>query len=727
MENGVRATVVTADTGNRWAVGTEEIRFTLNCGTNNRKDMYSQINKRINVICMRKFFCILLTALLVVGSCDKDEQSSLENETNDLKDNIAALERCATTVNSNITALQNIVAALQNMDNVTGVTTFTTPSPGGYVISFVKSGSIVISNGTDGAGESPQISVKQDVDGVYYWTLTGEWIVAGGNKMRVAGADSSAEASPKVRVNSGTGLWEISCDAGSSWTTAEIEATGDKGDAVFAVNGVNYSNSDYVEFTLANGTGKIRVPKYKILGLNYAQPETFVAGETKTVSYTPEGNVTIIKFLNLSAGWNVNVNYTEHKFTVTSPATFNSNNRGGEIVILVSDDEQNTIMRTINLISNLGGGDEGGSGGGGSDDGGDNIGGGGDGTPSNPAGYISIEGYYSENTITVYYIGGTHDRITKSADNSLGDNYYMVPANNKIIEKIDLLYGTTIYVGRKADGSNIPLKLAGGNLVLRDAVDGYIPIGTYSEFRLIGTRLDGSYRQEANLDLHNREWSPINSFKGTFDGNNHTLEHLKISGKNDYAGLFGYNMGAIRNVHVISGSVSGKNYVGGICGWNGYNYDYDYNHDNIYYNINASISGCSNASEVLGESNIGGVCGSSSSSITACYNTGSVSGSDYIGGVCGYFNSYPSGSSSSSIIACYWKDIAGDRADYGIGYDLTTEPTDMNTTKFTSRAWPTSNAHEQWGTGDGSGDGKYWKSLGSWNGGNPIYPKLWFE
>jgi hypothetical protein len=760
---------------------------------------------------MKKFFCILTLALLTIGSCDKDDSGSLENEINDVKDNNgAALEQWATIMNSNITALQNIVAVLQNVDNVTGVTTFTAPSPGGYAISFVKSGSIIISNETTGGrdGESPQISVKQDADDVYYWTLNGEWIVAGDNKMRVVGADGSAGASPKIRVNSGTGLWEISYDAGVSWTTTEIKATGDKGDAVFAANGVVYSNSDYVEFTLADGAGKIRVPKYKKLGLNYAQPETFVAGETKIISYTPEGNVAIIKFPNLSADWKVNVDYTNHKFTVTAPATFNSNNRGGEIVISVSDDdEQNTILRTINLISNLGGGgDEGGSGGsddrggddgGGSDEGGGNIGGGGDGTPSGTGSYIIIQGSYSENTITVYYTDGTSTRITKSAENSLGDDYFIVPANNKIIENIVLVGGETIIAGRKADGSNISLNIVDGKLALREdeAVEGYIPIGTYSEFQLIQTRLRGYYRQEANLDLLNREWSPIGNsytayFGGIFDGNDHTLANLKISGNNDYAGLFGYSEGAIRNVHVISGSVSGNGSVGGICG------SMDSN--------NALISDCSNASEVSsGEGSIGGVCGvcGYSSSIIACYNTGSVSGrngyySDGVGGVCGYSNYFSSitacyntgsvsgkdygriggvcgssytitacyntgsvsgngndvggvcGSSHTitacyntgsvlgsgyrvggvcgygySITACYWKDIPGDKANYGTGDGDYT-----GTTKFASDAWPRSpwNVYGEWGTGDGS-DGGYWKSLGSWNGGNPIYPQLWYE
>ncbi|MDR1340452.1 MAG: DUF4988 domain-containing protein [Prevotellaceae bacterium] len=146
---------------------------------------------------MKKVFSILM-ALLAFCSCDKYNHEALENELNDLKSRVAALEEWAETVNSNISALQNLVATLQNGDYVTGVSPFSSPAPGGYIISFVSSGNIVISNGTDGKngaggkdgangkdgvngrdgangkngadgqdGLSPQPGVKQDSDGAY--------------------------------------------------------------------------------------------------------------------------------------------------------------------------------------------------------------------------------------------------------------------------------------------------------------------------------------------------------------------------------------------------------------------------------------------------------------------------------------------------------------------------------------------------------------------------------
>jgi outer membrane murein-binding lipoprotein Lpp len=215
---------------------------------------------------MKKFFSILMFALLTVGGCNRYDHEALESDVRDLKNRVAALEMWAATVNSNVAALQDIVAALQNTDYITGVTTFASPAPGGYVISFLKSGNITISNGRDGTdgadgrngadgwdgtngkdgadgtngtngsdGVSPQISVKQDTDGVYYWTLDGAWIVAGGNKMRVTGEKGADGGNgqngnvPLLRINSGTGIWEASYDGGGTWTSLGVAAAGEDG------------------------------------------------------------------------------------------------------------------------------------------------------------------------------------------------------------------------------------------------------------------------------------------------------------------------------------------------------------------------------------------------------------------------------------------------------------------------------------------------------------------
>ena len=107
-------------------------------------------------------------------------------------------------MNSNISSLQSIMEALENNDYITGVTPIIEGGKEiGYTISFKKGNPITIyhgqngQNGQDGKpgedgqdGYTPQIGVKQDTDGIYYWTLDGEWMTdESGNKIKAQGID----------------------------------------------------------------------------------------------------------------------------------------------------------------------------------------------------------------------------------------------------------------------------------------------------------------------------------------------------------------------------------------------------------------------------------------------------------------------------------------------------------------------------------------------------------
>lgn len=77
---------------------------------------------------------------------------------------------------------------------MTSVTPLTDGS--GYVINFVKSGAVTIRNGEQGiAGATPQISAKED-NGIYYWTLNGDYLRVDGKRLRVTGEPSYRPHSP---------------------------------------------------------------------------------------------------------------------------------------------------------------------------------------------------------------------------------------------------------------------------------------------------------------------------------------------------------------------------------------------------------------------------------------------------------------------------------------------------------------------------------------------------
>ncbi|MBQ7637838.1 MAG: InlB B-repeat-containing protein, partial [Clostridia bacterium] len=186
-------------------------------------------------------------------------------------------------------------------------------------------------------------------------------------------------------------------------------------------------------------------------------------------------------------------------------------------------------------------------------------------------------------------------------------------------------------------------------------------------------------------------------FKGTFDGQNHTISNFKMvssdhrvamfrttenatfrnlnfSGvliddvsdsnkKNGFAVLSGYHgTGSItfENVHVNSGNIYGYNYVGALVGEVGANSNgntvtiTNCSNGATINALNVRIGGlvgsslpmviatnCSNTGNVTGGStDVGGIVGwieDDPSSFTDCSNSGAIQGTDSVGGILGYF------------------------------------------------------------------------------------------
>lgn len=171
-----------------------------------------------------------------------------------------ALQRLCNETNTNLSALQTIVTALQNNDYITSVDPLTENGKVvGHTIKFAKSNPIVIYNGKDGAdgvdGNTPVIGVKKDTDGVYYWTLNGEFIVVDGQKIKAQGtdgnngADGSDGVTPKLEIREG--YWWISYDNGTNWSQLG-KATGEDGKDADSIKITQDDNNVY--FELADGT-----------------------------------------------------------------------------------------------------------------------------------------------------------------------------------------------------------------------------------------------------------------------------------------------------------------------------------------------------------------------------------------------------------------------------------------------------------------------------------------
>ena len=137
----------------------------------------------------------------------------------------------------------------------------------------------------------------------------------------------------------------------------------------------------------------------------------------------------------------------------------------------------------------------------------------------------------------------------------------------------------------------------------------------------------------ADIDLANKEWTPIgnysNPFKGNFNGDNHTVTGMQISGESDRVGLFGEctkfnDNSAIKNITVKDSVICGKNFVGAIVG----------------YAEEINIENCRSIGNTInGKTDVGGICGKiggySVGKVSQCYNSSKVTGGGRAGGIAG--------------------------------------------------------------------------------------------
>ena len=190
-----------------------------------------------------------------------------------------------------------------------------------------------------------------------------------------------------------------------------------------------------------------------------------------------------------------------------------------------------------------------------------------------------------------------------------------------------------------------------------------------------------------NINLTDIDWTPIgtdyyNQYTGAFDGGNHTITGLTVTGSNEFAGLFGFigPGGTVQNVVLEGVQITSDNslgYVGGVAG-----YCYGGTLENcsvsgsisgtlfvggvVSNQIGGSITGCSSSATVKGVIFVGGIAGETNdvALLTGCYATGDVTVENdgpsqaRAGGVVG------SNGGNSTLTACY---AAGNVSGKGSG------------------------------------------------------------
>ena len=202
---------------------------------------------------MRRLFTLFSVFVAVfVSSCAYDD-TGIWNALNNLEKRVLALEELCKETNTNLGALQKIVEAISENEHIKNIAPIQKDgNVVGYTITFTSGNSVTIYNDNkqDGVGAVPQIGVAQDNDGVYYWTLDGDWLLdANGNKIKAAGEDG---LTPKFKVENE--YWYVSYDNGINWDVlGKATAEGGDCDCQSIIKGVEY-DEEYVYITLTDGT-----------------------------------------------------------------------------------------------------------------------------------------------------------------------------------------------------------------------------------------------------------------------------------------------------------------------------------------------------------------------------------------------------------------------------------------------------------------------------------------
>lgn len=230
----------------------------------------------------KKILSIALAALSIVA-CSYDD-SELRALLEAQEKRIAALEALCKQMNSDMASLKTLLDAdfirscREIMEDGKMV---------GYSITLDKGGIINIYNGIDGHdgvdGHSPVVSVRQDTDGHYYWTIDGEWLYADGHRLRADGSDG---VTPLIRILDG--FWAISYDGGATWTKLGLTAATETLETIFS--SVDVSSHTHVVFHLAGG-GSFSVPLMQVfrIGEDEGNGEYAFTGSVTLPLVMPEG------------------------------------------------------------------------------------------------------------------------------------------------------------------------------------------------------------------------------------------------------------------------------------------------------------------------------------------------------------------------------------------------------------------------------------------------------
>ncbi len=608
---------------------------------------------------LKNLFVIQAVLLFLLGgfiSCTKNYQGQID----DINDRLSKLENWQKSVNTNISALQSSIKALESNDFVTSVTPLSDGS--GYEITFKNSGKITIKNGKDASTSLMGVTL---IDGVLYWTVdyndgkgAQPLLDKDGNKIPTTGKDAIA---PQVRINTDSGIWEVSTDGGKTWNSTGVKA---QGDSFF--KSVTDTDPNFIELVLTDGQ-VIKMPKYKpfVIGEGDGKDAIVIphVGEYEISIDMPTGfdidnynsiSVSVLSDNGISSDilsrvssntekWEVKANepvLKDGKYTVSVIVNAPDNSKENDnavlkISITEKDGYENSSSRSLKIVKET------------------KYNAYGEGTEENPyriynaeqlvsMSESAVEGDYTffgfekffklENDIYMndiefnpigkrigektYFFSGTFD----------GNNHSIHNLNiNKADEDFIALFGQL----NSATIKNLTLKNVDikGNIVV-GGIAGYSFSTTFENCKVIDGTISSQGKITGGIVGENASGKILSCTNSA-----HIKGNTLLGQYSNLGGIVGYNFGEIIGCENQGNiecemkndeNVVGNN-VGGIAGFCKIKDDA----------INTIVKDCRNSGSIKGNANVGGIIGGSNAEIVNCHNEGTVDGYTNVGGVAG--------------------------------------------------------------------------------------------
>ena len=307
-----------------------------------------------------------MISALSMSSCGSYDDTPLWDKVNDHEDRITALEEQCTEMNSNIEALRALIEAMEGGNYITKVEPIEENGVVvGYTISFAEGDPITIYHGKDGkdgedgkdgangtgGGAAPQIGIRQDTDGAYYWTLDGEWLFDdNGNKVKAVGEDGKDGKdgedgiTPELKIEND--YWYISYDNGASWTELGKAKGEDGQDSQGGQGGSSLFKSvtqddNYVYFTLSDNS-VITIAKSVELSIEF---DLSAVGEV-TINTEVE-----VPFAVASASESVDIEVVPTEDLTAEVVAYDNSRKSGHILIRTGS-RHDAASKVIVLVSN---------------------------------------------------------------------------------------------------------------------------------------------------------------------------------------------------------------------------------------------------------------------------------------------------------------------------------------------------------------------------------------